>query len=448
MRLMNGSARLALAAAVLTSSTFSFAGGYEKPVMFSGRWVGVGGAAASSVTGAEALVFNPAGLAGGEGRGQVTGDFSPMIIKLSAPLGGAAKVDSKTSFVPSFGAFGSYKINEKWGLGAGVYLAGGSKAIYENVDFTNVYGSPNANLAASAATVQANVSIIEASIGTGYEILDGLRLGLGYRAVFVNAAVSSYAPASPFFQTITMDDISGTAWNGFRLGLQYYPKESRFGAGINWRTAANFTGKGNISGQVTAPAAIGALGVPAGTKLALAAGEGTASNIFPHQVDIGAHYDILPSSLQVLLQYTFTNYSVNRQLALTGAATIPGTGISQALPNIEQNWLNSHAARIGFNVYEITDWVLRAGYILSSQVTPKGNARATFVPPGMGHTFALGVGTAFLDKALETDLSLEYGRTSATIDASTPVGSDGASGLAGDYSAYSAAAHLGVSYRF
>jgi long-subunit fatty acid transport protein len=445
--------KIAAVLALASHSTFALAGGYEKPTAFSGKWAGVGGAAASSVSGAESLYFNPAGLAAGDGRGQVVGDFSPTILRFTAPLAGSASVDSVNAFVPAYGVFASYKINEKWGFGLGSYLSGGSKSIYENVSFINTGpagATPNANLGTSSATIQAQLSVVEVSVGTGYEILEGLRVGLGYRVAIVNGALSSFSnptATAPVLTVVNMDNISGTSWNGFRLGIQYFPKESRFGAGLQWRTAVNFTGKGKISGNATTAATIsGPTPIPGGTRFAVAETEGTASNVFPHQVDLGAHYDILPSALRILLQYTFTNYSADQALALTGtAATTLG---SRSLANIEQHWLNWHVLRVGFNYLEVANWVFSAGYVFSSQVTPAGHARATFSPPGSGHTVALGAGTSFWDKALEANLSLEYGFASVTVDPGTPAGADGVSGIAGEYSAAAPAAHLGIGYRF
>lgn len=443
---------MALAIFFATSNA-ALAGGYEKPMMFSGRWSGVGGAAASSVSGAEALYFNPAGLAAGESSGHIVGDFSPTILHFTGPLAGNANVDSSSAFVPAFGAFASYKPNEKWGLGFGAYLAGGAKAIYEGVDFTNTGpagATPNANLAASAATIQAQLTVVELSAGTGYEFCEGLRAGIAYRVSLVRGALSSFVnptAGAPVLQVVNMDDIKGTAWNGFRLGLQYYPRESRWGAGLQWRTAVNFTGTGTISGNATAATTLpGTTPIPAGTKFPVAASEGTASNVFPHQLDFGAHYDLLPSSLRMLLQYTFTNYSANEQLALTGTAT---TALgARGLTSIEQHWLNWHVLRVGFSYFDVPDWVLSAGYVFSSQVTPKGHARPTFSPPGSGHVVALGAGRSFMEKALEMNLSLEYGFASTTVEPGTQAGADGVSGIAGDYSAYTVAAHLGVGYHF
>jgi hypothetical protein len=54
--------------AVLTiSGNPALAAGFEKSVLWSGKWTALGGAAASSVSGPDALYFNPAGLGGSTG---------------------------------------------------------------------------------------------------------------------------------------------------------------------------------------------------------------------------------------------------------------------------------------------------------------------------------------------------------------------------------------------
>jgi long-subunit fatty acid transport protein len=425
------------------------AGGYEKPVSFSGRWAGVGGAAVSSVSGAESLYFNPAGLAGGIDRAQVTGDFSPTLLHFSGPLEGQSSVDSNRSFIPAFGAFASYKINDRWGVGFGTYLAGGAKAIYENVDYTQaptLFGQPaNPNLLGNRSTIQSNLSIIEFSLGTGYEVLDGLRIGIAYRVAMVHAVLGAaiYDKSNFTLETLAVDGISGTAWNGFRLGLQYAPKESGWGVGFDWRTAVAFTGKGTLSGNVT-------LGVanpptPAGTQIPITSNDATVSSTFPQAFDLGGHYALIPRVLRMHLQYTFTHYSVDQQLALAGvAATSLG---SASLPGIDQSWVNEHDARLGFEYFDLVPGVvLRASYVLSSQVTPSNRARPTFTPPGLGHTLALGAGTSLLANALDHDGAIEYGWSSATVAAGTASPTDMTSGLPGDYSANAWAAHLGMTY--
>lgn len=440
----------------LLAPSLAFAGGYEKPVPFSGKWGGVGGAASSAVSGAEALFFNPAGLAAGDSQLEATGDFSPTLLHFSGPIAGTQGVNSSTSFFPAYGVFASYKVNPKWGIGIGSYLSGGARAIYNNVDFTNAgvpFGQPNnPALAGASSTIQSNLSIIEFSVGTGYEILDGLRIGLAYRMAMVHATLGSYGydPNAGVLSTLTIDGISGTSWNGFRLGAQYYPRDSLWGVGVGWRSQVNFTGTGTISGAVTSASGATFAPAPAGTTIPFNGGNATVSNASPQAFDIGGHYDVIPKGLRAHLQYTYTNWSVDQQLAIAGGTsfTAGGAAVPVNIPNIDQHWVNEQDLRVGFECFEVQNWIFRAAYVFSSQVTPADRARATFTPPGSGHTIALGAATNWLDNALETDLALEWGFSNADTSSSGAVPpADMTSGALGQYSAYDLAAHLGVTYR-
>src|ERR1700734_4021960 len=114
--------RIVCVASVLTTflSSQSFAAGFEKSVFWSGHYAAIAGAAQSSVTGPEALYWNPAGLAGSEGL-QVSGDFSPTWAMYSGPMAlstttgtvGTAQ-NSNTTFSPVGAGFISYGITPQW----------------------------------------------------------------------------------------------------------------------------------------------------------------------------------------------------------------------------------------------------------------------------------------------------------------------------------------------
>lgn len=449
---VRSSALAAFSAAVLLSSPLAFSGGYEKPSFFSAEWAPLGGAAASAVSGAESVYFNPAGLAAGDSTVYITGNFDPTWTKFNGPLAGTPSVDSNNSFVPAFGIFGSFKPTDKWGIGAGVYLAGGARAIFDNVSYTNVptlFGqAANTAYANSSSTIQANLSIVEFALATAYEVMDGFRLGVEWRITHISATLGSYAydPGAPFtssaaasLTTLTIDGISGTAYNGFRVGAQYYPKESRWGLGAVWRTQVNFTGTGTINGATTVPLA----GV---TNSPLANSTATVSNAFPQAFDIGGHYDIVPSGLRAHLQYTYTNYSVNQTLAIVGTASPTGLP-SGNLTGIDQGWNNESDVRLGLECFEVPNWVFRASYVWSSEVTPQDRARATFTPPGPGNTIGFGAGTKFMDNHLELNGAFEYGWSSATVGSGVTAAPDQASGVAGTYSAHDYAFYLGATYK-
>jgi long-subunit fatty acid transport protein len=414
--------------AVLASSP-AFPAGFEKSIMWSGRWAPLGNAAASGATGAEALFFNPAGLAAGKGI-EVTGNFSPILSKFSGPIGANASVDSNTGFSPSFGAFASMAPAPRFGFGIGAYASGGTKAVFENVVASPAFAN-------SPATFSSELSVVEFSLGGAYEILDGLRFGAAYRMALVRArlgtATTVGSGASTAFVSLLADNLSDTAWNGFRLGLQYAPAESPWGIGATWRTAVNFSTTGDLSGNVTSAAT-------SGQPVPLTAGGAGVAGVFPQQFDLGGHLTFLPHH-RVMAQYTFTEYHKDIALhdngALTGAATIP-------FPDLALAWRNMHNLRFGYETTTLEGWAFRAGYVLTSDVTPKSHARPTLASPGFGHTIALGAGTSVLGGALELDGALEYSWAKGTVEATdNPV-----TGTAlGDYSSKAYAAHLGATLR-
>src|SRR5436305_1800620 len=94
-------------------SQLVFAAGFEKGIMWSGKYSGIGNAAASSVHGAESLYFNPAGLPSGSGMAEVSGNFSPTLPKFTGQLGNTTfsvpvtEQNTGTQFSPVFGVLAS-----------------------------------------------------------------------------------------------------------------------------------------------------------------------------------------------------------------------------------------------------------------------------------------------------------------------------------------------------
>ena len=80
------------------------------------------------------LYFNPAGLAGTQ-KAEATLNLSPTIAKFEGPIyGGGPRFSSATQIAPIYGVFGSYPVTPSFGLGVGIYIAGGLSVKYENID--------------------------------------------------------------------------------------------------------------------------------------------------------------------------------------------------------------------------------------------------------------------------------------------------------------------------
>lgn len=422
----------------LLSATPAFSGGYEKATMWSGHWAGLVGAASAPVTGAESLYFNPAGLASEPNALQFSLNVSPTFSKFSGPFTAANQVIySNRSFTPPFGAVASYAVDEKLGVGIGVYTSGGTKAVFEDVSFSNL-GAGYANL---SPDFKSELSVIEASLGAGYEVMDGLRLGASWRVAFVSAelATASLSQTTTALTAIAISDISATRWNGFKLGAQYAPRDAGWGIGADWRTEIGFTGKGTVSASTVVPA------VGLTTPVALTAGDAYVSSVFPQQLSLGGFYDFVPKSFRGFLQYTFTEYTKAKTLAIQGSVRAPAAlgGATTPIPGVAQNWKNQSNLRVAGEYMLNEGLALRGGYVLTTAVTPLGAARPTFSSPGIGNTFSLGAGASVMP-TLRVDGALEYSFASGTVTAADiPAGS---TTLPGEYKSNAYVAHLGVTY--
>ncbi|MGZ3709157.1 MAG: OmpP1/FadL family transporter, partial [Bdellovibrionota bacterium] len=286
----------------------AFAAGLEKTVPWSGRYAGVAGAAASSVSGSESLYFNPAGMADSTHL-DTSLNFSPVFPQFTSPLPVPnTSVNSSRAFVPEFGVFVKYSPLEHLAFGVGAYASGGSKAIYQNVDFTGL--SPA--LAAFKPTIEADLNLIEYSLGAAYEILDGLRVGASWRVLqaFGTVGTVSNVPTT-VFTDLLFNNLTDVQWNGFRFGVQYFPKDSRWGLGAFYRTQVTFTASGTTGGTVFVPATQTSTPIPSsGTSL---------SAVFPHQFGVGGHFDAIPKTWRLALQYEFDQYQVDQQIVTTGS---------------------------------------------------------------------------------------------------------------------------------
>src|SRR5262245_7413186 len=112
---------LVAAAAALPSA--ALAGGYDTPMLYSARHLGMGGTAVGYVDDPSALFHNPAGLAQIK-RFAALGDFSLLLAKVHATpasITGAIDIDSQTTVAPLFLLGAGYRISRFLTAGLGVY---------------------------------------------------------------------------------------------------------------------------------------------------------------------------------------------------------------------------------------------------------------------------------------------------------------------------------------
>lgn len=416
----------------------AFAAGFEKVATWSGRYAGLGGAGVSAVTGSESLFFNPAGLAAGQGTMDMSANLSSTFAQFNGPIYASGQsFESARKFSPVFGVVFRRNLGEGFGIGAGIYASGGSKAVFEGVDFS----SASPHLDTLKPNIKSDLSLVEAALGAGYEFMPGLRLGLAWRLMMVRASLGTAglvgSGATSSLLAVESDDLTATRFNGFKAGLQYAPQDSGWGLGASVRTEVGFTAKGTSSGKIESAAS-------AGNAADVTGGEMTASAVFPLQVTLGGFYEPM-KDLRILGEYAWTQYSKNQSLTLGGNVTIPGLGTSP-LSSIQMNWQNQTNLRIGAEWMAFEDWAVRAAYAYTSQVVPQGSARATFSSPGAGNTFTLGTGTWLADRTVDLNLAFEFSQASGNVESAITGG--GGTIYAGDYKSDVFVAHAGIGYYF
>lgn len=448
---MRGWRQAAVAAAVvLVAGETAQAAGFEKVVMWSGRYGGLAGATTSYVDGAQSLAFNPAGLARPEGwvtgwsdkkmGGDLSLNFSPTISRFKGPITSPAQSEGEWTFSPVFGGLASYRPMEGLGIGIGGFVSGGTRSEYENVDFSGF----NPNFDTLRPDIVADLSIIEASVGAGWEPLAGLRIGAAYRVVFVSAELQSAlpvpAPAGAPAGTppvalvaVNLDDLSDTGWDGFRVGVQYAPAKGAFGLGVHWRSPVGFDADGDVSGQIE-----GGVG-PNGPAADLQGGEARARASFPSQIVAGGFIAPLPSrKLRIFAEYSFTNYEVIRAIELDGTLQGPTGPID--VPDITTNWNSQHQMRVAAEMLLPKSMAVRAGYALTGQVTNEDFARATLASPGLGHSITVGAGGVTWGGRLQLNGAFEA--SFASGDGTNELG------IPGEFESLGLVLHLGATMGF
>lgn len=396
------------------------AAGFEKGILWSGRFAGVANAATPMVAGAESLFFNPAGLAKTDGI-SFSANLSPTYSQFSAPITVANTpiTSNREGFLP-FGILGSYQVTNTLGVGIGYYISGGNRTEYRDVSFPNNFGIAN---------YRSNLTIGEASIGAGYEILDGLRVGASYRIIHVSGELSyggvTNVAGSPTLYALNLTDLGATRWNGFRVGAQYAAKDSIWGIGGQWRSSVNFTANGTGTSTLKTNAPV---------TIPMVSGAATASSTFPDQFSVGLYVDPLKDKLRLLTEYVFTEYQKNK--------SFPITAIGSVTPNdLPLNWNNMNNLRLGVEYKGIPNWPLRAGYIFTSQVVPNSFPSPLFSTPGSANTLVAGFG-ATLIPGITGDFAFEYSWAKATVK-SNDVSSQFSTRV-GDYSLNEFAFHFGA----
>jgi long-subunit fatty acid transport protein len=358
------------AATVLVAPALANAGGYDTPMLYSARHMGMGGAAIGYVNDPSALFHNPAGLGQIE-RGEVLGDFSLLLGKIQASPSITAKdVTSDLTVAPFFLVGAAYRVHPQIVLGVGVYPIASAGATFH-------YGAPGFE-------DRTELFFLEASPAIAFNVLPNLRIGAGYRLTYVRLVRYEGNPnvSDPPFLDFTL---TGQNYTGFRVGAQWSALPwLQFGAVFRNPTTTKVTNDH-------------------GTALALEFQDVSTKFKLPAKLGAGGRADFdsfgLPGSVAVDYEYTFN--SENQGYPLIGTEpTMPGqpTPAPTSVSNVF-DWSDSQTVRVGVEYRLLKDpsgdfehVAVRAGYVYDSKTANPQYPTPFGTPPGPTQVVTLGTG--------------------------------------------------------
>ena len=382
------------------------AGGYDTPILYSARHMGMGGTAISFVDDPSALFHNPAGLSHTKFI-SLTADFSPLFGNIQgSPQDKARSVKSETTFAPFFIIAGGFRVTDWLTLGVGAYPVASAGAEYKYSVDDGVNTTED----------RTKLVFIEIPVAASFEIPhSGVSIGLAYRMSMVS--LDRYRKATDDLAPFYDMELKGFNAMGFRAGVQWQPiPELRVGLVYRHKTETEVTDDsarflGNDATDVK-------------MKFTL-----------PSKLGFGVRGDLGPVGLAVDGEWGFhsQNEESNIEFKIAGA---PGTPVANKF-----HWKDALTLRTGVEYRFLDAWAGRLGYIFDQQTSNEHYPTAFGTPPGPTHSLTAGVGY----KAVRWEANLAYAYrfgtatvTEADVNSNSKTGGDPANycapcAKAGDY---------------
>jgi long-subunit fatty acid transport protein len=397
------------------------AGGYDTPILYSARHMGMGGTAIGYVNDPSAMFHNPAGLGGIRGF-EVIGNISPLFGGITTSSGSpgdnadaAGNYPTRTTepaVSPLFLLGAGYRIAEPVTIGIGFYPVAAAAGEYRTRDIRN-----------REMIDKTRLVFMEISPGLSVELAKGLYLGAGYRATIATLERQKGAAADPREFNFT---VTGVDAAGFRAGLQWLVSDN-FSAGIVYRH--------KVSPKLTADKVVAA------TELT----NGETTFILPAKMGAGVkgRLDRLNGAFD--LEYGF--YSQNTTTTLQAVNSLNEV---ISVPNYFM-WQDAITARVGLEYLlgNESNFAARVGYVYDGKVGNKMYPTAFGTPPAPSHSFTVGGG--YRADKWQVNVGGAYRFASTSVSPQDLVGAEtcpSCSKPGPDYSLKIFGLYLDFSYRF
>lgn len=371
-------AALLLAAALPASA--AWAGGYDTPIMYSARHMGMGGTAIGYVNDPSAAFHNPAGFAHTDFF-SATLDFSPLVGGLTtSPAFEGQNKESNLTFAPFFLGAASIRVTDFLTLGFGVYPVASSGAGYDYKNAGNV-----------SIRDFTKIAFIEAAPGLAVNLPLGFKLGAVWRATMIQFTREQYNPESKKSAMFDME-LGGASFEGYRVGLQwdYIPGLS---VGVVYRSKTETVAEGD-SGSI----------VMAERK------DISMPFILPAKLGFGVRGDLGVFAAALDLEWGF--YSQNESVKIKATST---DGSPFELTNYYK-WQDALTARVGLEWTFLPLMKARVGYVMDGKTGNENYPSAFGTPPVATHSITAGFGISLFD-FVETNLAYAYRFGSTTVGA-------------------------------
>lgn len=422
--LLRSTAAVAGLCALLPSA--ALAAGYDTPILYSARHMGMGGVAIGSVDDPSAIFHNPAGIAA-QKAGALHLDFSPIMGTIKgSPSKTSGNIDTNFSFSPAFlGAF-AWRLHQYFSAGIAVYPAASSGGGYS-------YSTTDSKGVVTSTEDSAKLVFMEAAPTIAAELLPGLRLGVAARmaqVTFQRSVTNTEKGVETPFHDL---DLKGYSFTGVKVGLQYSTGDLDIGA--VYRSGSTSVVEGDKATLNGIPAA-----------------DARFEFILPSKAGVGVQYRGI-ANLRLGADFEYIFNSENDKTFVKGKPCLDGAactmkGAELAVPNIS-NWSDSMTVRVG-GAYKIGSLEPRLGYLLDTQAANISYPSAFGSPPAPTHTLTAGLG---YDISPDLDVSIagayRTGGTTVTAeDLAAAKETCAFCGQKGEYAMTLYGAYLDVRWRF
>ena len=366
------------------------AAGYDTPIVYTARHMGMGGTAIGYVSDASAAFHNPAGLQHVAGL-SLLGDFSLLVGEVTGSPQNAEATRSLTSnpvVAPFFLVGAAARLHPWLSAGLAVFPVASGGAEYE-------YTIANPAIDSTQILFFEATPLISLNVPKDRWLPGQLAFGLGYRISYLSFERKQGRADNPRLLDLEM---TGKDFTGIRAGLQYRPTPY-VSMGFGFRNKIRVVAKADDA-----------------TVFLRQATDAELPFVLPAKFGSGMRFDF--GDLGLALDGEYSLQSQNDENSLSGMLD----GERTEATNVAR-WKNGITGRIGLEYrFRLGDARVpaRAGYVFDSAVANPAYPSAFGTPPAATHSVT--VGTGYVMDSWQVNLAVAHRQGSTKVSEDELIG--------------------------